>query len=311
MNKQTLSLILSIVMLSIVLFLLIFLIREEYLSSVKKLTRETMLKDHKKRIKVSKEKLNVNTRTIVYQCFDSKKGYWSQTVTPESNPQYQEVTKYEINKKQIRVKKTFSVILNLILIALIGVILGFGIYSQVTKSIYTINNTTYVTVATGSMASKNKDNTYLENENLHDQIEQFSLIRLDEVSKNDEIEMYGIYAYKNVEGDLIIHRVIEKTIKENVTYYTFRGDANSLSDYYLIKEDDILFKYNGDKNVPLGYFVSFLGSLIGDITLIYLIIAFLALEYYDSKKSRIIKKDLNVYVNELNSIERKKHNLEN
>ncbi len=309
MNKQTLSLILSIVMLSIVLFLLIFLIREDYLSSIKKFTREKMLKDHEKRIKVSKEKINVNTRTIIYQYFDCKKGHWSQVVTPESNPNYQEVTKYDIDNKQIRIKKSLSIVLNLILIALIGVILGFGIYSQVTKSIYIVNNSTYVTVATSSMASKNKNNTYLESENLNDQIEQFSLIRLDEVSKDDAIEIYGIYAYKNDERELIIHRVIEKTIRENAAYYTFRGDANSLSDYYLVKEDDILFKYDGHKNVPLGYFMSFLGSLVGDVALIYLIIAFLALEYYDSKKSKIVRKDLDLYVNELNWRERKKYNM--
>lgn len=307
MSKETLSLILSIVMLSIVLFLLLFMMHEISNSSLKKLNREKMLNDHNKRLKVSKETINVNNRTIIFQYF-SPNGSYSDTRTPSTHPHFVTINKYEIDKKYNRGKKIIGAIINVFLVLLIGVLLAFGIYSQVTKSIYTVNNSTYVTIATDSMSEKNEANKYLFDLKLDDQIETFSLIKLDEIEKDEKIEIYGIYAYKNEEDKLIVHRVISKTIRNNVTYYTFKGDANELSDYYLVKEDDILFKYNGHKNVPLGYFVSFMGSLIGDITLLYLIIVLFALEYYDHKKERLVKKDLELYIEELNALERTKLN---
>lgn len=261
-----------------------------------------MQKDHDKKLKKTKETINVNNRTVIVQHF-TRSGYFVENITPESHPKFVEVDKYEIDKKYNRGKRIAGRIINCFLILLVIGVLSFGIYSQITNSIYVVNNSTYVTIATGSMSEKNKANEYLFELNLDDQIETFSLIKLEKVTPETEIKMYGVYAYKNEEDKLIVHRIVDKIVKGGITYYTFKGDANELSDYYLVKESNILFSYNGHKNVPLGYFISFMGSIIGDLTLLYLIIAFFALEYYDHKKEKAIKKDLDLYIDELNSNE--------
>ena len=304
MSKETLLVILAIIMLTIVLGLLIFVMREEYLYSVKKMgNRNKMISDYTKDIKLTKEEVNVNSRLIIYQYFDSKDGYSEERLTPEEHPIIKEKNVYVLRKNKNKLIKGLRIFFDVLFIALFTGVLVFNIYSKVTNSIYTINDVTYVTIATGSMDSKNESNEYLVTNSLDNQIKQFSLIGLNKVKDSYSIKMYGIYGYKNKDNQLIIHRIIKSQVIDNEVYYTFRGDANSSSDYYLVNAKDVLYEYNGYQNVPLGYFLSFLGSIVGATSLVYLVIALFVNDYFDNKKEVIYKEGLMEYISKLNSLE--------
>ena len=304
MNKETVLIILSILMLTIVLGLLILVMHEVYVTSLKNMgNRNKMVKQYKKDIASRVEKVNVNNRVIVYQHFDSRYGYSEERVTPEMNPVYKDKTIYFYKKNKNKYFKGLRIFLDVFFIVIFLGILGFNIYSKVTNSLYSISGTTYITIATGSMATKNEENTYLTMNSLDNQIKQFSLIELDKVEDTSNLKVYGIYAYKNEDNQLIVHRIIKSEVIDNEVYYTFRGDANPKSDYFLVNAKDVLYEYSGYQNVPLGYFLSFLGSIVGITALIYIVIALSFNDYFDIKKEAKYRVGLMDYLNDLNKEE--------
>ena len=262
MNKETVLIILSILMLTIVLGLLILVMHEVYVTSLENMgNRNKMVKQYKKDIASRVEKVNVNNRVIVYQHFDSRYGYSEERVTPEMNPVYKDKTIYFYKKNKNKYFKGLRIFLDVFFIVIFLDILGFNIYSKVTNSLYSINGTTYITIATGSMATKNEDN------------------------------------------QLIVHRIIKSEVIDNEVYYTFRGDANPKSDYFLVNAKDVLYEYTGYQNVPLGYFLSFLSSIVGITALIYIVVALSFNDYFDSKKEAKYRVGLMDYLNDLNKEE--------
>ena len=127
-------------------------------------------------------------------------------------------------------------------------------------------NTTLMTVQTGSMETINKENKYIFENNLTDQIEQFSLIGIDKVAQED-IELYDILAYQSESGDIIVHRVtrIYTSSDTNITYYTLKGDANTSSsaEELTLTYDKVIGRYNGFQNYGLGVTLTYLQSNIG------------------------------------------------
>ena len=168
---------------------------------------------------------------------------------------------------------------------------------------YEINNKTYVTINSGSMSYKNKENSYLKDMNLNDQIKTYSLISLEKVNNNDNIKLFDIYAYKNNKNNLIVHRVIAKLEVNNEIYYTFRGDANSSSDYYLVKSSDILYHYTGYSNYPLGIIFSFSGSYVGLVSITYTLLSLIILDIFDNKKVKLYESQFNSVKDRINQEE--------
>ena len=123
-----------------------------------------------------------------------------------------------------------------------------------------------MTIQTGSMETINKENKYIFENNLTDQIEQFSLIGIDKVAQ-DDIELYDILAYQSESGDIIVHRVtrIYTSSDTNITYYTLKGDANTSSsaEELTLTYDKVIGRYNGFQNYGLGVTLTYLQSNIG------------------------------------------------
>ena len=282
---------------------------EEYVHQLKRIKSTDLTKEFDKKIEPFKEVIELQARPVIYQYFTAS-GFYEDRSKAVLKPETYEITKYRIKKKRTWVKVlkyTFSTLIVVILLGLIGT----GLYFKISKTTPVINGTTYVTVLTGSMSEKHEDNDYLESMNLDNQIEQFALIGLSKVEDPKDIKLFDVYAYLDNHGDLIIHRIVKEEVIDNKTYYTFRGDANEISDYNLIEESDVLYKFNGYKNVPLGYIFSFINSIIGQITIAYILIALIVLDIYDSKKDKEYKKILNGYINILNEEEIKKFNQRN
>ena len=177
-----------------------------------------------------------------------------------------------------RKSKKWRVVSNVffaIFYVLLLILLGFSIAFKVTNQQLYIGNSGLVAIYTGSMETMNDENTYLEEEGLtsqEDRIMQYSLIGVDKVTSPDQMELYKIYGYRTPEGNLIVHRLIRiyTNPETNVTYYTFRGDANSdsLSFELVLTFDDIECVYNGFQNFGLGVATIYLQSNIGLIAII-------------------------------------------
>lgn len=293
MDKNTLNLILTILMLTIVLGIILFLIFDSLSTYKKKLDsnlfdKEIKAKLHKESkkyldnrnrvIKISGNNSNItiNASTFKYSKYDS----------PYVN--VLEYSKNKLKKENKKKVKTKRIIIDSIFTIFIVLLVGMNIYTRATDTLLSINNKTYVTVASGSMESKNEANTYLETYSLDNQIKTFSLIELEKLNKEDEISLYDICAYKDkTTSKLIIHRVIKIQEKNGTIYYTFRGDSNDLSDYYLVTRDQILYKYSGYSSYGLGLVISYLNNYIGLITIIYCIIALYCIDYSYGKRIKL------------------------
>lgn len=187
------------------------------------------------------------------------------------------------SKKWSIISNIFFAIFYILILILLGVSISFRVSNQ---QLY-FGDTTLVAIYTGSMETANTtDNKYLEENDLlgqENRITQYSLIGLDKVLNESDMKLYDIYGFKNSEGTLIVHRLIRiYTNQENgVTYYTFRGDANSASLSYelVVTFDQVVGVYNGFQNYGLGVSIIYLQSNIG---LIAIIAAFTFLAVYQS-----------------------------
>lgn len=168
-----------------------------------------------------------------------------------------------------RRNKKFQIIYNIffgILYAVLVIIFGFALGFRLGGEQLFFGNTTLMTIQTGSMETINKENKYIFENNLTDQIEQFSLIGIDKVAQED-IELYDILAYQSESGDVIVHRVtrIYTSADTNITYYTLKGDANTSSsaEELTLTYDKVIGRYNGFQNYGLGVTLTYLQSNIG------------------------------------------------
>ena len=176
------------------------------------------------------------------------------------------IKREEVIQKRLHIlMDVFSSIVIVILISISAVGLTYRLQGD---QIY-INNTTYLTILSGSMEERNEENDYLFDYNLTNQIDQYSLIGIEKINSEDELKLYDVVAYKH-EDILIIHRIIEiKTNEDNKKIYTLRGDSNSLSLSYEreLEYKDIIGKYNGFNNYGLGVAITYIKSEIGLIAL--------------------------------------------
>lgn len=167
-----------------------------------------------------------------------------------------------------------------IVIAILLVLLGIGLTFNLSNNQVFIGNSTYLTVMTSSMETKYADNKYLEENDLNNQIQQYSLIKVDKVESIDDLKQYDVIAFKDSDGTIIVHRIVsiydgatdsfESTLA-GTTYIKTKGDANPgyLSDEYAITFDQVIGIYSGSYNYVLGVFIIYFKSNIGIITLVF------------------------------------------
>lgn len=156
-----------------------------------------------------------------------------------------------------------------IIIVIALALAGFGIYLSATNQPLFINDTSYLVIMTGSMEDKNQENDYLIENDLDDQITQYSLIGIDKIDSIDEIKLYDIIAFYDSDENIIVHRVIAIREEKGIKYIQTQGDANtgSITDEIAITEDRIIGIYDGYQNYGLGITITYLRSTLGIIAL--------------------------------------------
>lgn len=182
---------------------------------------------------------------------------------------------------------------------------GFGIYMSATGQDIFIGNTSYIVIETGSMETKNEDNAYLEEEGLDNQITQYSLIGIDKVDSIADIQMYDVIAFKDFDGNTIVHRVvgIHTDSETGAITLTTQGDANNGSaDFeYSIGEDRLIGRWDGYQNYALGIIVTYLRSTLGIIALCGFGIFLMAYSIADSAIDRSWDERMGVVADDLDA----------
>lgn len=163
--------------------------------------------------------------------------------------------KLQLSRKKKRLLKSCNIILNTLAIVLI-IFLGSMILisNNILPSKYQL-----LVVTSDSMAYKNEDNTYLDENNLNNQFKTNDLILIEKVSSYDEINLYDIICYQD-SNQLVIHRVIDNSSN---SYFITKGDANLNSDPIRVSFNQVIGKYTNFKIENIGEFIFFTKSIDG------------------------------------------------
>ncbi len=175
--------------------------------------------------------------------------------------------------KEYRSKKNKSglagIICSYIALTLLAGLFITGVVYKARGENLEFNNQTVLVIKSGSMADYyNKDlaNEYqtLEYKEYHFDIGDICVF--EKTNEDTELvkgEVYG-YKYKDI---IITHRLID----EIDGYYEFRGDNNLISDPYLIRKENIIYHYTGQKVPGIGAFILYAQSYFGLWSLIGII----------------------------------------
>ena len=212
--------------------------------------------------------------------------------------------------------KVVEILMYLFSFVIFGVLIvtfSFALTFKLNNENLYIFDTTYLAIRTGSMETVNESNTYIQENNLTNQIKTYSLIGIEKVSSDEKIELYDILAYK-YKGTTYVHRVIKIFTDEETgtTCYTLRGDANSssLSFETKITLDDIVGKYNGYQNYGLGVAFFYLQSNIGIVAIISAMLFVIAFDFSEGKIEKAYDKRSEYILEQIEEIAKNEKNLE-
>lgn len=203
----------------------------------------------------------------------------------------------KLSKKRKRAH-VMTIVSNAVFFSVLAVVVAASVFVGVTKnegSLTYIGDTASLVIETGSMASVNAKNTYLNENGLlneSDRIHQYSFITISHVEEED-MKVYNVYAFRlkgQSEGSYvtIVHRLVNiETQEDGHKTYTFRGDANSGSmvGEMSMEFSEVLGVWTGYQNLPLGQFVYYLRSPLG---LVIIIVACAFLVIYEFFYSRYL-----------------------
>ena len=198
----------------------------------------------------------------------------------------------EQNKKQ---SKAFTVLTNVLMIFLCVVLvctLAFSLYSKFTQNTKLGPIPTVKAVETGSMQEKHRDNTYLTEFGLNDQIAAFDLVVLHQLPAEEDLQVFDIVVYEN-RGHFIIHRIVDieepNALHPNERWYVLRGDANQHADEFPVTYSQMCSIYRGESVPFLGSMVIFMQSPAGMLCFLLVLFSTIALPIVE----KIIKKAIN------------------
>lgn len=206
----------------------------------------------------------------------------------------QEILELEIEERKKKTRKHAKAIkitkkvVGYGLFAIVLVIFGFSLYGRFFNNNLSFGNSGLIVISTGSMSEKNESNDYLFDNNLNNQFNAYDVISVTKYDSPEDVKQYDVIAYKNTDGIIIVHRVIEIREANGENVFITRGDANNTSDTNFQYEnyltfDNIIGYYNGTRVPLIGVFVIFLQSNAGIITIVAIAYCLIMFDHYNSK----------------------------
>lgn len=163
-------------------------------------------------------------------------------------------------------KKTYLKWITGIVSGLFLVLFGFAIYTNVTENTLTEKIPVFRIVKTNSMSKQNPENTYLFENNLHNQFSAFDIILTHKMPAEMDLRLYDIIVYQ-IDDVLLVHRIvgIEEPNKNHPfqRYFLLQGDAVGAPDRFPVLYEQMKGIYYGERLPFVGSFILFLQSPAG------------------------------------------------
>ena len=179
-------------------------------------------------------------------------------------------------KKQSRVGKIFDMGFPMLICIILFVALCFSMYSRFTEHDKVGAIPVIKVVNTGSMEYKHRDNYYLVENGLDNQIKTFDLIVLRELPKEEDLKIYDIVVYE-INGYDIVHRIVdieEPNVEHpNERWFVLRGDANIYTDEFPVRYEQMKSIYRGERVEFVGTFIQFMQSPAGMLCFLLVLFA--------------------------------------
>lgn len=157
---------------------------------------------------------------------------------------------------------------------------------------------TYRVVKTASMATKNVKNTYLNENNLNDQIQTFDLIRTEKLPDEMDLKLYDIVVYET-DGMLIVHRIVEieepNASHPDSRHFKLQGDAVDAPDRFPVLYEQMRAIYSGNRIAFIGSFILFMQSPAGWLCTLLILVTMIATPILDKKLQRTKDERLALY----------------
>ena len=132
-------------------------------------------------------------------------------------------------------------------------------------------------VQSGSMSEKHEKNTYLAG--LDDQVQTFDLIKVHPVPEASELQLYDIVMYR-IDDELVLHRIVKieepKPHHPDDYWFTTQGDAVEYPDARIVRHEQMIGIYRGERTPMVGSFVMFMQSPAGYLCILLIIIGMIA-----------------------------------
>lgn len=213
-----------------------------------------------------------------------------QKITQKKNQNYSDYQMLIQEKKDANfwLRTLFRVGISLIYIGIV-IIFITGLQNRLNQGVTSYFGKSYLVIETGSMETIHPSNNDLKENQLFNQIKQYSLIGIEKVNEKD-MKINDIYAFYNPDGQIIVHRLVAIYDDEGEITYQFKGDANAASAPYEtdVTMDKIIGKYTGYQNFIAGVFILYIQSNIGMITLFFAICAMVCFDFFESKVAKFI-----------------------
>gem|GEM_PF-6641152 len=200
--------------------------------------------------------------------------------------------------KRNRIHHFVTAILTAFLLIILIILTTFALIINTQNNTFHIASFDIKLVASNSMATINDNNTYLHENELHNQFRFDDIIILSALPKEEDLNLYDIVTYMNQQGHLVIHRIVEIDVKASGTEYRLRGDANRANDPQVFTYDDFVSIYHDQKILFVGSFVRFLQSWIGIIALSSILCIWFIEQFYYVKVSKAIEERKKLYLDD-------------
>lgn len=208
----------------------------------------------------------------------------------------------EKDHKQSKSSKIFISSISIALTTVVVSLCAIGVFYKASGEQFTINNKTAMVIATNSMEGyinedyksslvnniKEYKKCSFEQASSFASSSQFNpgdVLGFTLVNKEEPLELYKIYGYKNSKGQIITHRLVDI----NGDNYIFRGD-NAVGNDKIVKRNQIIYSYDNARIGYVGYLVLFSSSGFGIYSLIVVSSIFIMSDIAKRKCNKI-KKD--------------------
>lgn len=184
----------------------------------------------------------------------------------------------------------FSIICCVVLLAAFG----FSLSLHFSEDVFTTNSSLKV-IASSSMGTQNKNNKYLVEQNLNNQLNLFDIIVTHPKPDEFELKLYDIIIYQ-YEDIYVIHRIVKIEEPNNAhpghRLFITQGDAVAFPDANPVTYEQIKAIYYNEKIPFIGSFIFFMQSPAGWLCILLILYAIIMTPIAEKKIYTAIMKRL-------------------